>query len=67
MVALRVVLGDDLPVGVDLVLDSPRSTQILHREAGHLSGQVRQMVAERSPGGLERREDEALPDLQRDR
>ena len=62
VVAFRVVLADDLPVGVDVVLDAPRSPQVTQREPLETPAQVREAIRQLGRVGIEAREHEALPD-----
>ena len=67
MVALGVVLGDRLPVGLDLVGDPLGAAEGGEVEPLEVAGQVVEDVDERSRGRVEAQEDEPLPRLAADR
>ena len=63
VVALGVVLGDELPVRADVVVDPLRRTEAAEVEAAQVLDEVAELIGQRGRVGIEVEEDEPLPDL----
>ena len=61
VIALGIVLADDLPVGVDLVIDAARAPQVSEREPVDVLPQVGHRCLQVGRVGIQRQEHEPLP------